>query len=285
MSLIENARAVVKGFRHQRRRARAARLWGLERLQALPAVVGNAMPKSGSHLISQVLLGLTAIGPFVDPGLPPITRSSANTNLKDQQILANIQAMANGDVRYGYIQARAPFIQPLTAPGRATLFVFRDPRDVLVSHVLYATEMHSRHGMHAYYTRQLDSTEARINAAIMGVTVPGTELSSIRGKYARYLPWLEQPAVLCLRFEDLILDRETAFNRILDYLETCGFTEQPPRQHALDALARAVDPTRSGTFRKAQPGNWRDHFTAENIAVFQETTGDLLQRLGYPEDW
>ena len=129
--------------------------------------------------------------------------------------------------------------------------------------------------------------EARINAAIQGVEQPGSELSPIRKKYENYLGWLEQPAVLCLRFEDLILDREQALGRILDYLADRGFVPPVSRPQAVAALAQAIAPKRSGTFRKGQPGNWREHFTPANITYFKETSGDLLLRLGYEEtgDW
>ena len=281
------ARTALKGYRHQRRRTTALRRWGLDRLQAMPAVLANAMPKSGSHLISQVLHGLPAIGPFVDPGLPPITRSEANTNLDDDAVLRNLLDMAPGDLRYGYVQAREPFREPLIEEGRAPVFVYRDPRDVSVSHVFYATKLYPGHGMHAYYTEQLDSMEQRIDAAIEGVTEPGFELSAIRANYDNYLAWLDQPDVLCLRFEDLIHQRETALNRILDYLETRGFDDQPPRDEAVATLASAIQPGRSGTFRKGGSGDWRNHFTEHNKAVFRSATGDLLQRLGYEdgEDW
>ena len=52
--------------------------------------------------------------------------------------------------------------------------------------------------------------EERIDAAIQGVEEPGSELTPVRQRYAGYLGWLEQPAVLSLRFEDLILERPAA---------------------------------------------------------------------------
>jgi hypothetical protein len=58
------------------------------------------------------------------------------------------------------------------SPGRATVFVYRDPRDMLVSHVFYATDMHKGHGMHTYYNETLTTMEERLNAAIQGVTSP-----------------------------------------------------------------------------------------------------------------
>ena len=79
--------------------------------------------------------------------------------------------------------------------------------------------MHTGHWMHRYYTETLHSMEERINAAIQGVEEPGAELTDIRQRYAAYLGWLEQPQVLCMRFEDLILDRRSSPGRLLDYLE------------------------------------------------------------------
>jgi hypothetical protein len=155
---------------------------------------------------------------------------------------------------------------------------------MLVSHVFYATQMHTGHGMHRYYTETLQTMEQRLNAAIQGVDEPGAELSPIRSKYDGYLGWLEQPGVLCLRFEDLILGRAGALGRILDYLVQRGFVPRLPRQQEIAILEQAIAPKKSGTFRKGQPGNWREHFTAANKAVFKEQAGDLLIRLGYEKD-
>jgi hypothetical protein len=245
------------------------------------------MPKSGSHLINQVVQGLTQIGPFVNPGFPPVNRDEVNDKLLDQQVLANLKRMCPGDIGYGYVRARSPFIPLLTQPGRATVFVYRDPRDMIISHVFYATQMHAGHGMHRYYNDTLQNMEQRIHAAIQGVDEPGSELSPILAKYESYLGWLEQPAVLCLRFEDLILERRAALGRLLDYLCQRGMQSNLSREREIEILEHAIAPKKSGTFRKGQPGNWREHFTQANTDFFKEQTGDLLIRLGYEtgQDW
>lgn len=277
----------VKAGRWQVRRAAAALRWGRDTLAKSPIVLGNAMPKSGSHLIIQVLQGLTSIGPFVNPGYPPVNRAEDNSKLSDSEILENILRMLPGDIGYGYIGACEPFLSTLTQPGRATVFVYRDPRDMIVSHIFYATEMHTGHWMHRYYTEELHTMEERINAAINGVDVPGSELTPIHRRYEGYLGWLEQPGVLCLRFEDLILNRQASLECLLDYLKMRGYRPETPRPQVVSALETAITPKKSGTFRKGKPGNWREHFTAANVALFKEKTGDLLLRLGYEtgNDW
>jgi len=277
----------LKTVRWQGRRAVASLHWGSASLKTTPAVLGNAMPKSGSHLINQVLQGLTQIGPFVNSGFPPVNRTETNEKLSDDAILQNINQMRPGDIGYGYINANEPFLTALTAPGRATIFVYRDPRDMIISHIFYATQLYEDHWMHQYYTETLQTMEERINAAIEGVQAAGSELTPVRRRYEGYLGWLDQPAVLSLRFEELILEREAAFKRLLDYLEQRGYQPRVDRSRAVAALGQAIVPKKSGTFRKGKPGNWQEYFTEANKALFKEKAGDLLIQLGYEKtaDW
>ena len=274
----------LKIVRWRARRAFTGLRWGANTLSLAPAVFGNAMPKSGSHLINQILQGLTRIGPFVNTGFPPVNRAEDNERLSDSEILENIQNMQPGDLAYGYISANEPFISALTAKSRATIFVYRDPRDMIISHIFYATEMFEGHWMHQYYTETLHTMEERINAAIDGVQEPGSELTPLRRRYAGYLGWLKQPAVLSLRFEDLILDRTNAFNQLLDFLEQRGYVPKVDRSDAIKALQQAIAPKKSGTFRKGKPGNWQEYFSSANKTLFKEKAGDLLVELGYEKD-
>jgi hypothetical protein len=274
----------LKILRWYARRIRATARWGQNTLSKSPAVLGNAMPKSGSHLIIQVLQGLTKMGPFVNPGFPPVNRTEDNRHLSNEGVLAGIARMKPGDIGYGYVKATRPFIQALTRPGMASIFVYRDPRDMIISHIFYATDMYQDHGMHRYYNEELSTMEERINAAIGGVTEEGTHLKSVKDRYMGYKGWLEQPEVLCLRFEDLILNQEKTLDKLLNYLEEKGFQSKVSRESAIRTLASAVAPKKSGTFRKGKPGSWKEYFTERNIKYFKGLTGDLLVNLGYEQD-
>ena len=287
MEIIGTAKHFAKYLRWQGRRFRAAQKWGKDSFQQLPVIFGNAMPKSGSHLLTQVLFGLTEIGPFVDPGFPPVNRTENNQPRSEKAIVRSLLELRHGDIRYGYLHAREPYLSLLTKPGWATIFIYRDPRDMLVSHVFYATDMYHGHGMHRYYTEHLKSMEERLDAAIEGVRIPGFGLASVCERYDSYLGWLRCDEILSLRFEDFILKRKETLARLLDYLSKKGFRSSFGRDHEIAVLEKAIQPGKSGTFRKGQPGNWRDHFTDENKERFKTVAGDLLQTLGYEEnnDW
>ncbi len=288
MKLYFQTRRQLKKIRLAIRRAQAAHRWGKEALAQAPSIFGNAIPKAGSHLLIQVLLGLTEIGPFVDPGMPPVNRFEGNTRLEIPERIAELNRMRSGEIRYGYAGCREPFVSAITGQGRASVFIYRDPRDQLVSHVFYAKDIHTGHGMHEYYNNELTTMEERLNVAIEGCDLPGLGLPTIWERYVEHFGWFERDDVLCLKFEDLILNKEQAIGNLLDYVESYGVVFSVSRSEAIEILRESIKPKKSGTFRKGEPGNWKSHFTDENKRRFKAIAGDLLTRLGYEDsdqDW
>lgn len=288
MKFYYQVKRQLKLVRLELRRAQAARRWGQDILKSAPSIFGNAIPKAGSHLLIQVLLGLTDIGPFVNPGFPPVNRFEGNTRLELPERISELNRMRSGDIRYGYAACREPLISAITGPGRASVFIYRDPRDQLVSHVFYAKDIHTGHGMHEYYNNVLTTMEERLNVAIEGCDLPGLGLPTVWERYAEHFGWFARDDVLCLKFEDLILNKEKAFGELFDYIEGFGVEFSVSRSQAIDTLSQSINPKKSGTFRKGQPGNWKTHFTDENKRRFKSVAGDLLSRLGYEEndkDW
>ncbi len=275
----------LRRLRWRWRRWQTSRRWGAEALASAPRLFGNAIPKAGSHLLHQVLQGFTAIGPFVVPGMPPVNRDAANRKRDAAGIAAQLAAMLPGDVRYGYLPYRPDFARWLTAPGWATVLILRDPRDVVVSLMHYIAERQTSHDFYEAFQTRWTTPKARLQAIIQGARLPHSRLSDPASQYAAYLGWLDHPEVLVVRFEDLVRSRQATLVRILDFVQQRGAWQLTlPREQALAALERAIRPHRSGTFRKGQPGEWRQWFDEDLKRLFKEHTGDLLIRLGYERD-
>lgn len=284
MNTYYRAKTALKIFRWRLRRAAVSLNYGGDDLREAPILFGNAIPKSGSHLIIQVLRGFTKMGPFIKTGFPPVNRGEDNRKLSQDAVQDNMLRMRSGDIGYGYLHYKEPFISMLADQKWASVFVYRDPRDVIVSSVKYATYMNLEHGLNKYYTQHLSTDEERIKAAINGIHVPDFEYPNILDRYNYYIGWLHHSSVLSLRFEDLILNRDKTFVRLFDYVVSRGFQPKISRERALEVLQQSVHPQRSGTYRKGQPGSWKDNFSNRNKDVFKAVSGDLLIRLGYEQD-
>ncbi|PWB71152.1 MAG: hypothetical protein C3F07_15010 [Anaerolineales bacterium] len=199
------------------------------------------------------------------------------------EILADLRRIPRGVIGWGYVDATPENASFLTSAGRVNYFIYRDPRDMLVSQVFFATDMHEEHGMHEHYKSLPDFGE-RLKVAITGIDQAGLKMVSVKERYEGVFQWFGQRNVLCLRFEDLINNRDAALHSMLDEVEKTGYQIPMPRAEAMSVLVEAIQPRKSHTFRSGKTGGWVDHFGEEHKKLFKDVAGDLLVRLGYEKD-
>src|ERR1700752_734160 len=197
-----------------------------------------------------------------------------------EKILRELQRIPDGVIGWGYVEATPENVEFLCQPGRVNYFIYRDPRDLLVSQVFFATDMYEDHGMHEFY-KSLPDLGARLKVAITGIDQNGLHMVSVKQRYEGVFQWLEQKHVMHIRFEDLIEDRGPAFIAMLDEVEKTGYQIPTPREKALSILIDAIQPNKSRTFRSGKTGGWKQYFTDEHKTLFKDVAGDLLVRLGY----
>ena len=255
-----------------------------------PPIFGNSKPKSGSHLLLQILSGFTQIMPYKYVDANPIRTIEKSGRRKTQEeILDELKRVPKGVIGWGYVEATEENASFLTEAGRVNYFIYRDPRDMLVSQVFFATDMQEDHGMHAYYNSLPDFGE-RLKVAITGIDRDGLKMVSVKQRYEGVFQWLDasrQKNVMCIRFEDLINNRDAALIAMLDEVEKTGYQIPTPREKALSVLVEAIQPNKSHTFRSGKTGGWKEHFSEEHKKIFKDVAGDLLVRLGYEKnnDW
>lgn len=250
----------------------------------LPVLLGISFPKSGTHLLDQILLGFSEVAPYAKRLHSFYAEYEGESGRKrsPEQALAWLDTLVPGDVASAHLFARPEAISRVCSTKFIPYFIFRDPRDVVVSHVFYVTDMEARHVHHEYY-QSLPDFNARLNVSILGRPDADMEFPNIAERFAPYLGWLDQPSVMTVHFEDLIHDRSGTLNRIIDhFLERVPL--QAPRQLILEALESSINPKRSPTFRSGKTGEWKKHFTEEHKSIFKKVAGDLLLRLGYEKD-
>ena len=250
----------------------------------LPALLGISFPKSGTHLLDQILLGFANVAPYARRVHSFYAEYEGESGKKrdPQQALNWLDSLRPRDIASAHLFARAEAVARVCSEKFAPYFIFRDPRDVVVSHVFYVTDMEARHVHHEYYKSQPDF-DVRLKVSILGRTDTNIEFPNIAERFAPYLGWLDHKEVLTIHFEDLIHHREATLTSIMDHLLS-RVTLQAPQQLILDSLEASINPKKSPTFRSGKTGEWKKHFTDEHKRIFKEVAGDLLVKLGYEKD-
>jgi hypothetical protein len=275
---------IRRALRPYGKTAQAIIRWKRFSFHDAPPIFGNSKPKSGSHLLLQVLNGFTQIMPYRYVDAEPVRTIEKDGRRKTkEEILDELKHVSDGLIGWGYVEATEENVSFLTKAGRVNYFMYRDPRDMLVSQVFFATDMHEEHGMHEYYNSLPDFGE-RLMVAITGIEKDGLKMVSVKQRYDGVFQWLEQKNVLCIRFEDLINNRDVTLSTMLDEVEKTGYKIPPSRQKALSVLVKAIQPKKSHTFRSGRTGGWKKLFTEEHKSLFKDVAGDLLVKLGYEEN-
>jgi hypothetical protein len=169
--------------------------------------------------------------------------------------------------------------------GIRTIFVIRDPRDVVVSQVHYVLK-HKSHYLHRDY-KKLRTDKERFIAAILGVRRRSGDYKSygIAKKLDITLGWMGAESVLNLRFEELIGERgggslDNQKKAIMQISSSIGI-----EVGAKEALSIGEAAFGKGyTYRQGRIGSWRDVFDEEMKDVFKQTAGEYLLKTGYEAD-
>ena len=263
----------------------------VSQLVDLPVLLGISFPKSGTHLLDQILLGFSNVAPYARRLHSFYAEYEGESGVKrpPEQALRWLGSLQRCDIASAHLFARPEAVAQVCSSKFIPYFIFRDPRDVVVSHVFYVTDMESHHVHHAYY-QALPDFEAQLKVSILGRPDAEVEFLNIAERFAPYLDWLNQPQVLTIHFEDLIHDRLATLTHIMDHflrrvpLQPLRLHSTRARQLILNSLEASINPGRSPTFRSGKTGEWKKYFTEEHKKIFKEVAGDLLVKLGYEKD-
>lgn len=250
------------------------------------SILANSFPKSGTHLLTQILEsfpGITNYSYFITNATSVRFRERS-----EEEILNRIMRIVPGEMATGHVKYRSKVIELLEKQQCATYFIYRDPRDIVLSEVYYLTYMNSWHRLHAYFARHLKNDEERIKTAILGIQDSDSSLSAmypnIVERFKPFHGWILDKRVFAVKFEDLITQNrdKLVMQMMLFFAKQTGI-QIDVEQSVLHSLDN-INPLRSHTFREGRAGRWRDRFSREHVELFKETAGELLIQLGFEDD-
>jgi hypothetical protein len=246
-----------------------------------PILLGISFPKSGTHLLDQVLLGFSRVAPFALRlhSFYAEYEGESGEKRSEMQALQWLNALRPRDVASAHLFSRPEVLRRVVTREFLAYFIYRDPRDVAVSHAFYVSDIASQHVHHDYYA-SLPDFPTRLTVSILGRPDAGIEFPNIAERFGPDGGWLERPEVMKIHFEDLVSDQNSTLRAIAHHL-TRRVPLPASEARIVGALEASIDPGRSPTFRSGKTGEWRRYFTPQHCRLFKSVAGDLLIRLGY----
>jgi sulfotransferase family protein len=236
-----------------------------------PMVLCVSIPKAGTNLLERAV----CLHPHLYRKLRRTVRGAEVRSAGVERALGRLRP---GQVVLAHLPFDGSLPGALDALSVSTLFLIRNPKDVVVSEAHYLRS-NARHRLHRRFMQQ-GGIRDMILLAIRGDRQSG--VISIGEKLERYQGWLDSGA-LVVRFEDLIGSagggtRETQLSTIKSIYHHLGLGED---EGFLSTVAERLFFTGSPTFRRGAIGGWRKHFDGEIEEAFAESVGDRVVSYGY----
>lgn len=285
---------------HSRDLVFATRYWqerifsSLNRNISKNIIICNSYPKSGTHLLYQILYSIPGLKKWNDIVSVQALCGIINTI---NHIRWKIGSAPKSSIVRSHLMYCDQVLNILEEFNCKTIFIYRDLRDVAVSHARWITK-EQRIFLHDIYLQQ-KSFDQQLMSSIKGVPI-GTPFSSnvsqpdIGTDFSRWKGWVYDPPTLAVKFEDLVGERGGGsedkrlyiIEQILDHLEV----NLPNTQIRSQFASYALNPEESHTFKKGGKGSiggWKSVFKEFHKKEFKKFAGETLIELGYEHhlDW
>ena len=223
-----------------------------------------SIPKCGTHLIGKLIHLLTG-KVHITPGFQG---DSKNLGLFRSKIFA-----FNNENKFSHLHA--PFSEEnlkfLENNNIKTIFIYRDPRDQIISAINYCK----------FFIHLHDS----INWNLDIMHAIKIKRGGINFLYNSMLPWKNQNMIYAIRYEDLVgVDGGGSsliqINTIVKLAQFLGINYDSDFINSL--ISKMYGGT--ATFHKGKIGKWKDYFTDAHKMEFKKEAGQLLIDLDYEND-
>ena len=249
---------------------------------ARPPVLANSFPKSGTHLLDQIIAALPRrrnFGAF----LASLTGSFQYRRRSEEATCRYIEGFVPGEIVRGHLWYAPAAAEALQATNAVHYLIIRDPRDVVVSEAHYLRSINPWHKLHPYF-RSAPSMDEAIAMAINGLLEKEPDYPDIGKRLAFFEPWFDDANVCLVRFEDLISAQQDAtLHRMIEFYNRRA-TSPADVDTVLAQMKDNMAPSKSHTFRSGKAGGWKESFTALHREQFKQVAQAALVRLGHEPD-
>lgn len=252
-------------------------------------VINISIPKSGTYLLMKTIYEMTS-------------KWCCGEGFKDLMALTytpTLTSIRNDLKQTGFLCLhlvyKPEYKQFCKENNIKVCFIYRDPRDQLVSQAFYMLKLFPNPGRFTFdslLTALIGNDEKSPKNILypfqdmdLNVLSSLEYISHIKRFYEGFLGWLNSEVCYATKFEDLVGPKgggtlEKQKQEILNIAKHTGIDLNSEK------TAYIAENIFGGmhTFREGKIGSWREHFTEEHKKQFKEVAGDLLIELGYEQN-
>ncbi len=252
-------------------------LIGVDAYSSNNKIFYSSIRQSGTHLLQKCIELLTGRQEYWIHGLDGIWHH--NRHDYNAQIIRTRPSLLKGTTK-NFVGAHMPFSQKfssyLGSLGYKKLFIYRDPRDQVVSRTFAILKRPDEFPREA----KKNTSPAYFGLLLMEI------INQVPHRYGRYMPWKDDPTCCAIKFEDLIGpdgggSQQAQVKAIRKIAKHIGVRLTPK---ILETCKKNIFGG-TFTFRKGQIGSWKKYLGSKHKEVFKKVAGKLLIDLGYETNY
>ncbi|MCM3719142.1 sulfotransferase domain-containing protein [Fictibacillus phosphorivorans] len=237
----------------------------------------NTIPRSGTQLLREILLCIPRLKHDWEDQFYFEEFQKMDSSYKKYS--ERIKQLDNNEFAIGHLYFSHYWTDLLNEIGMKRIFLYRDPRDVVVSLVYFVLNQCRTDPFYSYLTQFCSNQRERYKAIIEGFQEDHLFFPGIVSMYRQYMNWKNDKNTLIIRFEDLLSkNRRNEMERLIDYLIP---DQQKYKEEILSKMVSQVNRTDYITGKYGLIGCWKDEFDDELMERFDKLCGKVLIELGY----
>lgn len=211
------------------------------------------------------------------------TPSIPHRRIPNNKLVKKIKGIVPGEIVRAHLEYEQSVYKELINQDVLHFFIYRDPRDIVISEAMYLTYMNKWHSLHKYF-RNLANDEQRIMLAINGLDAKSKyHYPNVVERFSSYLNWIESPSVISLKYEELTNSnlREVVMKRMAKVIID-KYSLSLSAESMVEKMTKSINPENSHTFRSGGTQKWKKYFNDDHTSAFQNCGGiSLLNKMKY----
>jgi len=234
-----------------------------------PKVLINSIPKSGTNLLEEVLHNCPLMRGKVQRTLLP--------SIDNDLLLKKVGAIKNGQCITSHLYYSESLMNALRLNDVKVIFIVRDLRDSLLSHITYLEKIDYTHH-HTKIFEGCSTLDDKLNIYLNG----SKEFEPWSEFVIKYHGWFSpDPRVLLVRFEDLIDTsydcklRVNTLQCIVDFLELDNVN--------IDRISKNMINESGLTYNAPSINKWKKLLSYDQKRMVNSSLSEVLSLFGYEE--